>query len=93
VIARPPSSTGRAFAASAEAVLTAPNEQLEGRGLFIKAGMMLDATLVETEVRRPPMRASRVTRRPWSRTRLELVLGRARGANRGTPRGADRLLA
>jgi hypothetical protein len=35
------------------------NAQLEQRGLFIKAGTMIDAILVEADVKRPPMREGR----------------------------------
>jgi IS5 family transposase len=40
-----------------EMVFDALNRQLEQRGLFIKAGTMIDATLVEADVKRPPMMA------------------------------------
>jgi IS5 family transposase len=40
----------------AGAVLEALNLQFERRRLVIKAGTMIDATLVEAEVKRPPMR-------------------------------------
>ena len=37
------------------------NAQLEQRGLIIKAGTMIDATLVEADVKRPPMREGEVS--------------------------------
>ena len=48
--------------------------QLEKRGLFVKEGTLMDATLVEAQVKRPPMSAGpgvKSTRDPdadWSRT-------------------------
>ena len=48
--------------------------QLEKRGLFVKEGTLMDATLVEAQVKRPPMSAgpgAKSTRDPdadWSRT-------------------------
>jgi transposase len=47
-----------AEAGLAEAVFDA---QLEQRGLFIKAGTMIDATLVEADVKRPSMREGEVS--------------------------------
>jgi IS5 family transposase len=47
----------------AEAVFDALNAQLEQRGLIIKAGTMIDATLVEADVKRPPMREGEVSER------------------------------
>ena len=52
-----------AEAGLAEAVLEALNRQLEGRGLVIKAGTMIDATLVEADVKRPPLHESEVSTR------------------------------
>lgn len=49
-----------AEAGLAEAVFMALNAQLEQRGLVIKTGTMIDATLVEAEVRRPPLREGEV---------------------------------
>ncbi|HWL67224.1 MAG TPA: hypothetical protein VNS22_02445 [Geminicoccus sp.] len=40
----------------AEAVFMAPNARLGQRGWIIKTGAMIDATLVEADVRRPPLR-------------------------------------
>jgi hypothetical protein len=45
----------------AEAVFDVLNRQLEQRGLVVKAGF--DATLVEAEVKRPPMREGEVSER------------------------------
>jgi IS5 family transposase len=50
-----------AKAGLAETVFKALNEQLEGRGLVIGAGTMIDATLVEADVRRPPLREGEVS--------------------------------
>ena len=50
-----------AEAKMAETVFTALNEQLERRGLVIKAGTMIDATLVEADVRRSPLREGEVS--------------------------------
>jgi IS5 family transposase len=47
----------------AEAVFEALNAQLEQRGLVIKAGTMIDATLVEADLKRPPMREGEVSER------------------------------
>jgi IS5 family transposase len=52
-----------AEAGLAEAVFAALNAQLEQRGLMIKAGTMIDATLVEADVKRPPMREGEVSER------------------------------
>lgn len=52
-----------AEAGLAEAVFEALNLQLEQRGLVIKAGTMIDATLVEADVKRPPMREGEVSTR------------------------------
>jgi IS5 family transposase len=52
-----------AEAGLAEMVFDALNAQLEQRGLFIKAGTMIDATLVEADVTRPPMREGEVSER------------------------------
>jgi IS5 family transposase len=46
-----------------EAVFDALNAQLEQRGLVIKAGTLIDATLVEADVKRPPMRDGEVSER------------------------------
>jgi IS5 family transposase len=50
-----------AEAGLAEAVFDELNLQLERRGLVIKAGTMIDATLVEADVKRPPMREGEVS--------------------------------
>jgi transposase, IS5 family len=50
-----------AEAGLAETVFDALNAQLEQRGLIIKAGF--DATLVEADVKRPPMREGEVSER------------------------------
>ena len=52
-----------AEAGLAEAVFEALDEQLAERGLIIKAGTMIDATLVEADVRRPPLREGEVSTR------------------------------
>ncbi len=52
-----------AEASLAEAVFDALNTQLKQRGLIIKAGTMIDATLVEADVKRPPMREGEVSER------------------------------
>ncbi len=52
-----------AEAGLAEVVFDALNAQLEQRGLIIKAGTMIDATLVEADVKRPPMREDEVSER------------------------------
>jgi IS5 family transposase len=52
-----------AEAGLAELVFDALNAQLEQRGLIIKAGTMIDATLVEADVKRPPMREGEVSER------------------------------
>ena len=52
-----------AEAGLAEAVFDALNAQFEQRGLVIKAGTMIDATLVEADVKRPPMREGEVSER------------------------------
>jgi IS5 family transposase len=52
-----------AAAGLAEAVFEALNGQLEHRGLVIRAGTMIDATLVEADVKRPPMREGEVSGR------------------------------
>jgi transposase, IS5 family len=52
-----------ADAGLAEAVFEALNEQLEGRGLVIKTGTMIDATLVEADVKRPPRHEGEVSTR------------------------------
>ncbi len=52
-----------AEAGLAEAVSDALNRQVEQRGLVIEAGTMIDATLVEADVKRPPMRAGEVSQR------------------------------
>jgi hypothetical protein len=44
-------------------VVDALNAQLEQRGLSIKAGTLIDATLVEADVKRPPMREGEVPER------------------------------
>jgi transposase, IS5 family len=45
----------------AEEVFDALNAQFEQRGLVIKTGTMIDATLVEADVKRPPMREGEVS--------------------------------
>jgi len=50
-----------AEAGLAETVFDALNAQLEQRGLVIRAGTMIDATLVEADVKRPPMREGEVS--------------------------------
>ena len=50
-----------AEAGLAEAVFEALNAQFEQRGLVIKVGTMIDATLVEADVKRPPMREGEVS--------------------------------
>jgi IS5 family transposase len=52
-----------AEAGLAETVFDVLNRQLEQRGLVIKAGTMIDATLVEADVKRPPMREGEVSER------------------------------
>ena len=52
-----------AEAGLAEAVFAALNAHLEQHGLIIKAGTMIDATLVEADVKRPPMREGEVSER------------------------------
>ncbi|WP_051328785.1 transposase [Geminicoccus roseus] len=52
-----------AEAGLAEMVFDALNRRLEQGGLFIKAGTMIDATLVEADVKRPPMREGEVSER------------------------------
>jgi transposase, IS5 family len=52
-----------AEAGLAEAMFDALNRQLEQRGPVIKAGTMIDATLVEADVQRPPMREGEVSER------------------------------
>jgi IS5 family transposase len=52
-----------AIAGLAEAVFDVLNAELEQCGLMIKAGTMIDATLVDAEVRRPPVREGEVSGR------------------------------
>jgi transposase, IS5 family len=52
-----------AEAGLAEQTFAVLNRQLEARGLFIKAGTMIDATLVEADVRRPPLATGEVSER------------------------------
>src|SRR5918996_599116 len=50
-----------AAAGLAEAVLETLDGQLEEGGLLLKAGTMIDATLVEADVKRPPLREGEVS--------------------------------
>ncbi|HEX2526365.1 MAG TPA: hypothetical protein VHL31_08685 [Geminicoccus sp.] len=49
-----------AEAGLAKTIFDALNRQLERRGLVIKAGTTIDATLAEADVKRPPMREGKV---------------------------------
>lgn len=52
-----------AEAGVAEQIFTALNRQLEAKGLFVKAGTLIDATLVEADVKRPPREVGEVSER------------------------------
>jgi IS5 family transposase len=43
-----------------EQIFAALNRQLAAKGLFVKAGTMIDATLIEADVKRPPRMAIRL---------------------------------